>query len=279
MPTRPGLGPCSIEGCERDVFGRGWCTMHYNRWRRDGDTGPVESLRSHEFSTSGLCMVEGCEQPIHAVRLCNRHLKRFREHGDPGPAESLRANNQGNPCKVTDCGRAAQKRGYCSMHYLRQRQSGDPGEATPRRLLPPPDGICTADGCREPARHKQLCPMHASRLRKRGDLGGPAREKGKKGEGRHLTEKGYVMVPRPDGGRYILEHRLVMERVLGRSLLPDENVHHRNGIRDDNRSENLELWVKPQACGQRVGDLVDWVIEMYPEYVKAAITGQPQLFL
>lgn len=57
-----------------------------------------------------------------------------------------------------------------------------------------------------------------------------------------------------------------MEQVLGRPLLSTENVHHINGVRHDNRRENLELWVTSQPRGQRVPDLLAWAHEIIERY-------------
>ena len=63
--------------------------------------------------------------------------------------------------------------------------------------------------------------------------------------GRRQRKDGYILVYSPGhpyaNKNFVLEHRLVMEKHLGRHLPPDEIVHHKNEIKDDNRLENLEL--------------------------------------
>ena len=93
-----------------------------------------------------------------------------------------------------------------------------------------------------------VCRQHFSERARRLD------ERGRK-IGDTFTDKGgYVWVVGERGN--IQEHKLVMEEKIGRPLRKGESVHHINGIRDDNRPENLELWIGGIRYGQRAHEIV-----------------------
>ena len=101
---------------------------------------------------------------------------------------------------------------------------------------------------------------------------------GPRREGYNL--KGYKIIILYDAetGKYTrktYEHVLVMEKSMGRLLIKGETVHHKNGIRDDNRPENLELWNKGQPAGQRVEDRIKYYIDFLEQYGYEVIKKLP----
>ncbi|QDK03309.1 HNH endonuclease [Microbacterium phage Roman] len=143
-------------------------------------------------------------------------------------------------CSVFGCNRSGHHSGMC-IHHRKDYLAGRPLVAT----------ACSVDGCDEPKRGGlgfRKCEYHA---------------------GRTITPDGYVLLEVSDGSGNrlrMLEHREIIATELGRELYPDENVHHKNGVRHDNRRENLELWSTSQPSGQRVEDKVSWAKEILCRY-------------
>lgn len=152
------------------------------------------------------------------------------------------------------------------MHARRLREGL---ELKPLRRYGGVPDRCSFEGCELAAASRGLCGGHYSQWHRGEAL--KEIDRSPRPSSR-VNKQGYVEVRLPKGhpcahaAGWGFEHRVVMMEQIGRPLDPAETVHHRNGVRHDNRPENLELWTSRHPKGQRVEDVVEFAKEILRLY-------------
>jgi len=113
---------CSVSGCARPNLARSYCSLHWQRWRKNGAPGPAEPVRRQH----AVCAVEECDRAHYAHGFCGAHWRRWSRSGDPGPVEIRTTKTD---CCIPDCDDPHSARGYCASHYARWNRTGDAGAA------------------------------------------------------------------------------------------------------------------------------------------------------
>jgi hypothetical protein len=131
---------CTLPDCDRPFAARGYCSMHYQRWKKHGDPGITASVRP-----GGICQVDGCAKPHVARGWCSTHYDRWQ-----------RTEGTGRPrCSVEGCENPALKRGWCGKHYERWKKHGDP-----TKVIVKTKSLCEFPNCGRYVAAFGLCESH-----------------------------------------------------------------------------------------------------------------------
>lgn len=260
MRTPPEPRTCSFPDCGKPHSADGLCGGHWRQQWKGQELRPLR-YRARGVPKDAACDFPECGRPRNAHGLCKAHCRQLERHGrDALTAIGEWQRDPVLPCAGPECIRPSQKLGLCGGHYAQYRRGV---ELRPIRAR----ATCRYGPCDRIASGLGLCSGHYQQ-EKRGRPLGPLWDRQSRAR---VVADGYILImerdhPNARKSGYIFEHVKVMSDILGRPLIDDENVHHRNGVKDDNRASNLELWSSSQPPGQRVADKIEWAREILALY-------------
>lgn len=107
---------CKIDGCKKTVKAKGMCSMHHQRWWRNGDPKFLKR------DIKKVCKVDDCGEDAKCKGYCTVHYARWRKYGDPNQVREVIRT-----CTVEGCNRNHRARGLCASHYqtwARRKKAG-----------------------------------------------------------------------------------------------------------------------------------------------------------
>ncbi len=240
------LKKCSFEGCDKKLLALKLCSGHYAQQYSGNPLTPIR-----KYDPNKKCSFGGCDRKYMARNLCNAHYGQQNRGMQLAPLRLYRIGPL-QPKEVPKELRRAfnfkhqvtKKTGTNYLSWWIQRictQCGKQKEIPLKRILASLKNGSFTGKCFPCS---ALCGTSHPSWR----------------GGRLYDKSGYIRIYTPNHPsyaqttNYVLEHRLVMEKKIGRYLSSHETVHHINGIKNDNRPENLELWIGSQPTGIRAED-------------------------
>lgn len=184
------------------------------------------------------CKVPGCDRKHKGHGYCYGHLHQIKRNGKI--TRPVIGEYEVKTCSVEGCFEPFKARGYCSRHTYQFYKYGKIISAEKMKGL---GGRCSVPGCERPRRSNGYCEPHNQQFTKHGKI---MNEQIAERNGVSISN-GYVLLLKKDNPMaskrgYVHRSHWVWEQNTGHIVTPPEVIHHRNGIKDDDRFENLEIF-------------------------------------